>query len=68
MKTIYVYENWLSEEPSLIGKLYVDAVRGGEKRCLMQDSSRTQYCYRSTRMEVHCGKRLLYWNVCLDGI
>ena len=30
MKTIYVYENWLSEEPSLIGRLYVDMVRGGE--------------------------------------
>lgn len=30
MKTIYVYENWLSEIPSLIGKLYVNRVRGGE--------------------------------------
>ena len=24
MKTIYVYENWLSDTPSLIGRLYVD--------------------------------------------
>lgn len=30
MKTIYVYENWLSEAPSLIGRLYVDSIRGGE--------------------------------------
>lgn len=30
MKTIYVYENWLSKKPSLIGKLYVETVRGGE--------------------------------------
>lgn len=30
MKTIYVYENWLSEKPSLLGKLYVETVRGGE--------------------------------------
>ena len=29
-KTIYVYENWLSEKPSLLGKLYVETVRGGE--------------------------------------
>ncbi len=29
-KIIYVYENWLSETPSLLGKLYVDTVRGGE--------------------------------------
>ena len=31
MKTIYVYENWLSDTPSLIGRLYVDTVRGGER-------------------------------------
>ena len=30
MKTIFVYENWLSDKPSLLGRLYVDAVRGGE--------------------------------------
>lgn len=30
MKTIYVYENWLSEKSSLIGRLYVDTVRSGE--------------------------------------
>ena len=30
MKTIFVYENWLSETPMLIGRLYVDSVRGGE--------------------------------------
>ncbi len=29
-KIIYVYENWLSETPSLLGKLYIDTVRGGE--------------------------------------
>ena len=30
MKTIFVYENWLSAKPSLLGRLYVDTVRGGE--------------------------------------
>lgn len=30
MKTIFVYENWLSDKPSLLGRLYVDTVRGGE--------------------------------------
>lgn len=30
MKTIFVYENWLSDNPSLLGRLYVDTVRGGE--------------------------------------
>ena len=39
MKTIYVYENWLSEEPSLIGKLYVDAVRGGESYSFEYDNA-----------------------------
>ncbi len=29
-KIIYVYENWISDTPSLLGKLYVDTVRGGE--------------------------------------
>ncbi len=29
-KTIYVYEHWISEMPSLLGKLYVDNVRGDE--------------------------------------
>ncbi len=30
MKIIYVYENWLSDVPTLIGKLYVDDIRGSE--------------------------------------
>ena len=30
MKTIYVYENWISDTPSLIGKLYIDIIRGTE--------------------------------------
>lgn len=30
MKTIFVYENWLAESPSLIGRLYIDFVRGAE--------------------------------------
>ena len=30
MKTIFVYENWLSDIPTLIGKLYVDMIRGTE--------------------------------------
>ena len=29
-KTIYVYENWTAEEPSLFGCLYVDELRGKE--------------------------------------
>ncbi len=29
-KVIYVYENWLSETPSLLGRLYVETIRGGE--------------------------------------
>ena len=37
MKTIYVYENWLSDTPSLIGRLYVDSGRDNwgriAKRC-----------------------------------
>ena len=39
MKTIYVYENWLSETPSLIGKLYIDTVRGGESYSFEYDSA-----------------------------
>ena len=39
MKTIYVYENWLSEEPSLLGKLYVDTVRGGESYAFEYDDA-----------------------------
>lgn len=39
MKTIFVYENWLSDEPSLIGKLYVDAVRGGESYSFEYDNA-----------------------------
>ena len=30
MKKIYVYEHWLKDEPTLIGKLYVEEVRGEE--------------------------------------
>lgn len=30
MKIIYVYENWSEEKPNLIGKLYVDIIRGQE--------------------------------------
>ena len=37
MKIIYVYENWLSDEPSLIGKLYVDVVRGVENYAFEYD-------------------------------
>lgn len=39
MKTIYVYESWLSETPSLIGKLYVDTVRGGESYSFEYDNA-----------------------------
>ena len=39
MKTIYVYENWLYDEPSLIGKLYVDTVRGGESYSFEYDNA-----------------------------
>ena len=39
MKTIYVYENWLSDTPSLIGRLYVDSVRGGESYSFEYDGS-----------------------------
>lgn len=39
MKTIYVYENWLSETPSLIGKLYIETVRGGENYSFEYDAS-----------------------------
>ena len=39
MKTIFVYENWLSDEPSLIGNLYVDAVRGGESYSFEYDNA-----------------------------
>lgn len=39
MKTIYVYENWLSEVPSLMGKLYVDTVRGGESYSFEYDDA-----------------------------
>ena len=37
MKTIYVYENWLSETPSMIGRLYVDTIRGGESYAFEYD-------------------------------
>ena len=37
MKIIYVYENWLSDEPSLIGKLYVDVGRGVENYAFEYD-------------------------------
>lgn len=39
MKTIYVYENWLSDTPSLIGRLYVDSVRGGESYSFEYDGA-----------------------------
>lgn len=39
MKTIYVYENWLSEKPSLLGKLYVDTIRGGESYAFEYDEA-----------------------------
>ena len=39
MKTIYVYENWLSDTPSLIGRLYVDSVRGGESYSFEYDEA-----------------------------
>ena len=38
MNTIYVYENWLSETPSLIGRLYVESVRGGESYAFEYDN------------------------------
>lgn len=37
MKTIFVYENWLSETPTLIGRLYVDTVRGDERYAFEYD-------------------------------
>ena len=37
MKTIYVYENWLSKTPSLIGRLFVDTARGGESYAFEYD-------------------------------
>lgn len=39
MRTIYVYENWLSEAPSLIGRLYIDTVRGGENYAFEYDNA-----------------------------
>ena len=30
MKKVYVYENWKSDEPSLLGTLYIDVLRGSE--------------------------------------
>lgn len=30
MKKVYVYENWMSDEPSLLGTLYIDVLRGSE--------------------------------------
>ena len=39
MKTIFVYENWLSEVPTLIGRLYVDSVRGGESYSFEYDNA-----------------------------
>ena len=39
MKTIFVYESWISEVPSLIGRLYVDTVRGGESYSFEYDSA-----------------------------
>lgn len=29
-KTIYVYDNFSEEKPILLGKLYVDVIKGGE--------------------------------------
>ena len=37
MKTIYVYENWLKETPTLIGRLYVETVRGIESYAFEYD-------------------------------
>ena len=39
MKTIFVYENWLSDNPSLLGRLYVDTVRGGESYAFEYDDA-----------------------------
>ncbi len=39
MKTIFVYENWLSDKPSLLGRLYVDTVRGGESYAFEYDDA-----------------------------
>ncbi len=39
MKTVYVYENWLSEKPSLLGRLYVDTIRGGESYSFEYDDA-----------------------------
>ena len=38
MKTIYVYENLLSDVPSPFGRLYVDTVRGTESYSFEYDS------------------------------
>lgn len=38
MKTIYVYKNRILEKPSLIGRLYVDTVRGGESYSFEYDN------------------------------
>lgn len=37
---IYVYENWKSDTPSLIGTLYVDGGKGNlSKECVITNSS-----------------------------
>ena len=38
-KTIYVYENWSSDTPVLVGKLYVSHIRGKEQFAFEYDNS-----------------------------
>lgn len=38
-KTIYVYENWSSDTPILVGKLYVSHIRGKEQFAFEYDTS-----------------------------
>ena len=39
MKTIFVYEHWTSKTPNLVGRLYVDIVRGEEKYSFEYDDA-----------------------------
>lgn len=39
VKTIYVYENWSTENPVLMGKLYVSYIRGKEQFAFEYENS-----------------------------
>ena len=71
-KTIFVYENWNSEHPNLMGKLFVDEIRGKESFAFSYDerwlSKRTDNIVLDPDLFYYQGRQYVPLNKSLFGL